>query len=203
MNAIGTLVGFVFTLFIFSYLLGDNFLYRLAIYIFVGVSAAFASIIMVQNVLLPVLLGPERILLIIAIIFAVLLFLKPSVYGAWITNMGLAILIGVGAALALAGAISGTLIPLALETSTALVNNNLLEASVLFIGVISSLIYFQYTGRKTASGSVQAVAPIQAIRLIGQAFIVITLGTLYGMAIISSLTILTARIAVLFGGIGA
>ena len=47
MDDIGLIIGFVFTLMIFSYLLGDNFLYRLAVYVFVGFTAGFIAIVTV------------------------------------------------------------------------------------------------------------------------------------------------------------
>jgi hypothetical protein len=38
LDTVGTIVAIVLTLFVFSYLLGDNILYRLAEHIFVGVA---------------------------------------------------------------------------------------------------------------------------------------------------------------------
>ena len=41
---IGLIVGFILTLLVFSYLLGDNPLYRIAIHLLVGTSAAYAAV---------------------------------------------------------------------------------------------------------------------------------------------------------------
>jgi preprotein translocase subunit SecF len=62
---IGLLVGFILTLMVFSYLLGDNILYRLALYVFVGLSAGYLTLVTVDTVLLPwlnqtVLASPAR-----------------------------------------------------------------------------------------------------------------------------------------------
>src|SRR5574341_206617 len=43
----------ILTLFVFSYLLGDNFLYRIAVHILVGGTAGYAALIAVQSVIFP------------------------------------------------------------------------------------------------------------------------------------------------------
>jgi hypothetical protein len=43
-DLIWTIVGFILTLMVFSYLFGDNPLFRLVTYLFVGVSAGFAAV---------------------------------------------------------------------------------------------------------------------------------------------------------------
>ena len=52
-DQIGLWIGFLLTLMVFSYILGDNFLYRLATYVFVGLAAGFVTIVTVESVLLP------------------------------------------------------------------------------------------------------------------------------------------------------
>ena len=84
---IGLWAGFVFTLMVFSYLLGDNFLYRLAIYVFTGLSAGYITLVTVESVLLPwlnrSLLSPgtdvgSRALGLVPFIIGLLLLLKSS-----------------------------------------------------------------------------------------------------------------------------
>src|SRR5258706_10666551 len=48
-----TIAGAVLTLMVFSYLLGDNFLYRIAIHIFIGAAAAYTVIVAVESVIVP------------------------------------------------------------------------------------------------------------------------------------------------------
>src|SRR5688572_11894338 len=61
MEAIGTAAGFIFTLMIFSYLLGDHritgngWLYRLAVYVFIGLAAAFTTIVTFESVIIPLI----------------------------------------------------------------------------------------------------------------------------------------------------
>ena len=44
-------VAFLFTLMIFSYLIGDNPLFRVAVYIFVGVSAGYVAAVAFRQVI--------------------------------------------------------------------------------------------------------------------------------------------------------
>ena len=55
---IGAFLGFVLTLLIFSYLIGDNPLFRITVHIFIGVSAGFAAVIAIENIILPRLIDP-------------------------------------------------------------------------------------------------------------------------------------------------
>ena len=43
---IGALFGFILTLVVFSYLIGDNPVFRLTLHLFIGVSAGFAATFM-------------------------------------------------------------------------------------------------------------------------------------------------------------
>ena len=50
-DLIGAAVGLALTVMILSYVLGDNPLFRIAMYLFVGVAAGYAVVVAVQNVL--------------------------------------------------------------------------------------------------------------------------------------------------------
>jgi hypothetical protein len=210
-DQIGLWGGFILTLMVFSYLLGDNFLYRLAIYVFVGLTAGFVTIVTIESVLLPwfrltiqsgdmggTLLGA------LPLILGILLLLKGTRRFNRLGNLGLAFVVGIGTAVALVGAISGTLLPLA--TSTAIREDsgaNLLNGFILVIGVVSTLIYFQYLARRAPSGGeTRRGLVVRAVGAVGQGFIVITLGALYGGAILSGLVVFSERIAFILSRIG-
>src|SRR6185295_385949 len=103
---ISALVGLILTLMVFSYLIGDNPLFRIAIYLFIGVSSGYAATVIFNYVLLPRLgafqLGDinQLILAIIPLLFGVTLFAKLSPRMAWVGNFAMAVLVGVGAAVA-------------------------------------------------------------------------------------------------------
>ncbi|MCL4252992.1 MAG: hypothetical protein KJ043_04330 [Anaerolineae bacterium] len=210
MDDIGLIIGFVFTLMIFSYLLGDNFLYRLAVYVFVGFTAGFITIVTVESVIIPwfntTLFSGEapRIGLgFIPIVIALLLLFKTTQRLGRLGNYGMALIIGVGTAVALVSALVGTIIPFILDTVD-IQTQTLPNAIILFVGVACSLVYFQYTARQKPTGEIVRARPIQLFSLVGQGFIVVTLGAMYATAILTSLTIFTDRIqyllAPIFGG---
>ena len=207
MEEIGLWVGLILTLMVYSYIIADTFLYRLAVYIFVGLTAGYVSILTVESVLLPwfdrtigsgdtfnVGLGFLPVLL------ATLLLLKNArvPWLARLGNLGIAVIVGVGAAVAVAGALTGTLIPLA-ELTINEGQGEALDAVLIFIGVASSLIYFTYLARRDPDGEVRRPRSLAAISVVGQGFIVVTLGALYAGAILTSLTIFSERISYVLG----
>src|SRR5688572_14265391 len=127
-QGLGAAVGLVLSLFIFSYLLGDNWLYRLAIYVFIGLTAAFTLIVPVES-LLPYMAAFARLVnasatgsdafpalsLIAApmLIFPMLILRLPG------RGLTLGLLIPVGSAVAVLGTLPGTLLPFTLSTGRA------------------------------------------------------------------------------------
>jgi hypothetical protein len=199
---IGLLVGFILTVMVFSYLLGDNFLYRLALYVFIGLSAGYLTLVTLDTVLIPwvnqtVLVTDAGLSLpvigLVPFILALLLLLKGAPRYGRLGNAALAFLVGVGTAVALVGAIVGTLIPLARATGSA-VRLDALNGFLLFLGVAGTLIYFQYLARRTSSGGTQRTLPGRALGFAGQLVVVITLGAVYAGAILTSLTIFSDRL---------
>ncbi len=53
LDLIAGIIAFIFTVMIFSYLIGDNPLYRIASYFFVGVSAGYIASVVFWQVLVP------------------------------------------------------------------------------------------------------------------------------------------------------
>jgi hypothetical protein len=211
-EALGTAAGFIFTLMIFSYLLGDNritghsWLYRLAVYVFIGLAAAFTTIVTFESVIIPLITAvsdgnttAEDFLGIVSLIVAPFLTLPLLIQRLPGSGLAMAFLVAVGAAVAVLGAITGTLFPLTLATSSA-VQGDVVNGVIMVVGVVTSLLYFQYLARRTPEGRIERGAFGKVASAIGQGFIVVTLGALYGAAILTSLTILTGRVSFLVRG---
>ena len=71
----GGIVAFVLTLLVFSYILGDNPLFRFAIHLFIGVAAGIVGIMAINDVILPRLIMPmlggsrdERLLAVVPLV---------------------------------------------------------------------------------------------------------------------------------------
>jgi hypothetical protein len=202
-DQIGLWAGFVLTLMVFSYLLADNFLYRIAVYAFVGLAAGYVAIITVESVILPYFRGTilsgdlsRAFPGVLPLLLGVLLLVKTSSRLGRLGNLAIAFIIGVGAAVALVGAITGTLLPLATSTASS-VRGNLLEGVILVVGVACSLLYFQYLARRKPDGTTERRWLGSVFSTVGQGFIVVTLGALYAAAILTSLTIFSERIVFL------
>ncbi len=202
LDRVALIGGAVLTVMIFSYLLGDNFLYRIAISIFVGAAAAYVLIVSVESVLIPwfnttlrdpVGDTPRFALGLLPFIPTLLLLFKFSPRLSRFGNVGLVMLLGIGAALALWGAITGTLLPMSIDSARR--TPNILNTIVSVIGTVTVLVYFTYLGVRRPSGEVEQPLFIRAPGIVGQIFIVVTLGATYALLLISALTALTGVIA--------
>ncbi|NIV38052.1 MAG: hypothetical protein GWN58_54150, partial [Anaerolineae bacterium] len=162
----GTLVAAILTLFVFSYLLGDNVLYRLAEHLFVGVAVGYGMVVVFHTVLSSKLMMPlvealsngdwGRVLMLgISLLMGLLLLTKPFKALSWLGSLSVAFLVGVGAALAISGAMLGTLLPQ--TDATANISYYVtrygpvlgwFSGAVVLIGTIGVLIHFHFGSRE-------------------------------------------------------
>jgi hypothetical protein len=193
-----TLISFTLTLIIFSYLLRDNLLYRLVIYAYIGITSAFVVITLLENVVAAYLSTVDGTLLLVAALVLVALLALRAVPGFRAVGLlPLAFLIAVGAAVAVTGAVAGTILPL---VSTVVVPAaDAINSAVLFVGVITTLLYFQYGARRRPDGTPQRTLLARSVGGLGEAFIVVMMGATYGAVIISSLSVFTGQLSNLLG----
>lgn len=193
---------------VFSYLLGDNFLYRLAVYVFVGLAAGYVTIVTVESVVLPWIRATlysgdigTQVVGALPLLLGLLLLFKTTRRLNRLGNLALAFVIGVGTAVALVGAISGTLLPLVGGTANS-IRVDTINGFIMVLGVVCTLIYFQYLARRSPENIVRRGLLARTFGTLGEGFIVITLGALYGGAILTGLTIFSERIAFILTRIG-
>jgi hypothetical protein len=204
-DLIGAFVGFVLTLFVFSYAWGDNPLFRFAVHLFIGVAAGYAAILTLYNVILPQLIFPffndsrqEMILAAIYLIPAALVLTKMSPRLSRLGTPSMAILVGVGAATAIGGAVLGTLFPQVSTSITLFDHLNIWNALFIVVGTLTTLIYFQFTTKKTGDKPTSRQQTIQVFSWIGQAFIAITFGALFAGVYLAALSALIERFSFLW-----
>jgi hypothetical protein len=200
-------VSFVLTLMILSYLIGDNPAFRVAVYIFVGASAGYAAAVAWWQVLFPRLILPMFtgnfagiLASVVALVLGALLLMKLSPRLAALGNPSIAFLVGVSAAVAVGGAVMGTILPQALASINLFdlasggtdVLGQLFFGTLMLIGTITTLVYFQFGARSTPSGP-QRRKPFLILGKIGEVFIAITLGVLFAGAFTAALTALIER----------
>jgi hypothetical protein len=210
-NLITGAISFLLTLMVLSYLIGDNPVFRVAVYIFIGVSAGYAAAVAWNQVLytkliVPLLTGSlgERLLLLIPLALSILLLFKLSPRTARFGNPSMAFMVGVGAAVAIGGAIMGTIFT---QTSAAMSGFNLSsagqhwlerlsEAVVMLVGTITTLVYFHFGAKATATGP-QRGPLVKVLAWVGQIFIAITFGVIFAGVFMAAMTALIERLTFL------
>jgi hypothetical protein len=201
-------ISFLLTLMILSYLIGDNPAFRVAVYIFIGVSAGYAAAVTWHQVLYPRLMVPllsgslaDRLLTVVPLVLGLLLLLKISARTAHLGTPSMAFLVGVGAAVAVGGAVMGTLFPQTRASMNALNLSSagqywlerLSEGVVMLVGTVTTLAYFHY-GAKATAGGPQRGKLVSALGWVGQVFIAITFGVLFAGVFVAAMTALIERL---------
>jgi hypothetical protein len=207
-NLLAGSISFLLTLMILSYLIGDNPAFRLAVYLFVGVAAGYAAAIAWRQVLIPRLIDPllagnvtERLLAFVALVLGILLLGKLSARTSRLGNPSIAFLVGVGAAVAIGGAVTGTLFPQTqasvnafdLATAGQFPLEHLFFGTVALGATVTTLAYFHF-GAKSTPGGPQRNKFVVVLSWVGQIFIAITLGVLFAGVFTAAMTALIERL---------
>ncbi|MFQ6015843.1 MAG: hypothetical protein ACE5NP_10410 [Anaerolineae bacterium] len=214
-EALGVWVAALLTLIVYSYLLSDNPLYRLAQHLFVGSAVAYAVVTAYHQVLVgrlfsPLLTDPQANWpLVIPALLGLLLLLKSSPTISWLGNTTVGFLLGVGAALGIGGALAGSILPqlkaTILSFSIAGLGGGLtgLERAfdnlILVVGTTGTLLYFYFS--RGGEGPVARVG-YGLLRLwggLGRWIIMITFGAIYANTVMSRVSLLLGRVQFLLG----
>lgn len=224
-DPIGAIIGFALTIMVLSYIIGDNILFRLAIYVFIGVASGYAAVLILYNVLWYQVLVPIFQFITTGEADGLLTYatqvLPAVILGIWMLTKAsprlsrggtpvLAFLTGVGAATVIAGAVRGTIFP-QIGASANLMNiqsgpselNELvgwfINGLIILAGTVTTLIYFQFGVKRQEEGvPVQRSVFLEYLSTAGQGFIVITLGVLFVGVYLATLTALIDRVSFLW-----
>jgi len=200
-DVIGVWVAAILTLVVYSHLLKDNVLSRLAQHLFVGVAAGYAGVIAWHGVIAPRLVQPILddptangwLLLpgLLGIFLIVGRTLRPL---SWLATWSLAFLFGLGIALSVGGALVGILVPQLAATMLSLNPNVGLVAWVnnflIVVGTISALLYFTYTTRPDSPVG-RAVSLFASI---GKWVLLVAFGAILGTTVLSRVSLLIGRV---------
>jgi len=202
---IGIWIAAILTIMVYSYLLGDNPLYRLAEHLLVGSTIAYAVVVAVHSVLIPRLflrLSEGQWLYLIPLVLGVLLLTKFKPAWASLGNLPMSILFGIGAALALSGALFGTIAPQVQGTILSLNPADypttgwlgVVNALIIAIGTICTLLYFKFSVSKTdrqereyQGGALRPWAKI------GRWTLMIAFGTIFASLVMSRASLFIGR----------
>ena len=198
---LGMAVGALLTILVFSYLLGDNFLYRLALHLFLGALVGYAFGMVISEVWGKLIADPLRedffgnLFLIVPLGIGLgLLIFKSIPRLAYIGNFFLSPLIGFGIAVALVGAFVGTLKP-QFEATANVMHATPWEGMLIAIGTVCTLLAFDFTFSQRQRGLMGIFGNI--IGLLGKAgrlFLTVAFGVAFAGAITAALTIFIGRI---------
>lgn len=217
-NLIYGIISFLLTLMVLSYLIGDNVLFRFAIHIFVGVSAGYVATVAIYQVILPYLISPlsdrdvslvQKGILLIPLILSALMLMKISPRLSWLGGPAAGYLVGAGAAVAISGAILGTIFPQIFAAANLFdlraANDplsSLFNGSVMLVGTIATLAYFHFGASRKPDGSIKRNGLIEALAWVGKLFVALTLGVLFVGVYSASLSAFIERIHSLFSLFG-
>jgi FtsH-binding integral membrane protein len=197
-------VAAILTLMVLSRIIGDNPLFRIAQYLFVGVSLGLAFVVAYQQVLRPaigaLIAGQTGATTLYAVPLLLGLLLFPRITRrqewSWLANIPLALVFGVGAALAVGGAVAGTLAPQILDTANRPLSGGPAQIAgvvVLALGTIVTLSAFYYTvPRESSTGRLVALTA-----LVGHWLLMIAFGFFFASAMQTYLSALTERLSFL------
>lgn len=221
---LGLAVAAVLTLITLSYAFGDHPIFRVVLYLFIGVAAGYAAAVAIQDVVLPQLVYPildefagtptlDLADLASRAGLSVLLFAKLSPRTARLGNPVTALLAGIGAALAIGGAVQGTILP-QLGAAAGIFDVNgfqlalqggyygesiqiLFDGVVVLLATISTLAYFHFGARARGKQEPQRSIFVDVLAWLGSIFIAIALATLFSGVLLAALGALIERVAFL------
>jgi len=214
MQAIDIIVGIIsclLTIMVLSYLVGDNPLFRIAVYIFVGVAAGYVASVALYQVLIPKVLMPlitapmqNFFALVLPLLLGLLLLAKMFPRIGWLGGASMAFMVGVGAAVAIAGALIGTLVPQFIAAIEPFGVQNaggigsalerFSEGTVMLVGTVTTLAYFHFGVKASGKGAGTTNPVMRIMGLIGQFFIAVTFGVLFTGAYAAAVSALIGRI---------
>jgi hypothetical protein len=189
------------TLCIFSFLYGDNPVYKFAEHLYVGFSAAYWLIYVwhftiKQMVINPIAARePGSLMLIIPLFFGFLMLSRwfPERY-SWISRWSIAFTVGIGAGLVTIGQIQGLLLPQLKATILPLATGNWhtnINNFLIVIGTVATLTYFYFSRREGGA--------VSKFSRVGIIFIMIAFGSSFGYTVMARVSLLIGRMIFLFG----
>ncbi len=212
-DIVWSFIGFFLTILVFSYLAGDNILFRIVIYAFIGITAGYVTLILFSQVFWPrlfltIITGSltNKVIGVVGLIMSILLAMKLNPKLARLGNLPMGFLVGVGAAVAIGGAVTGTLIPqfmasinLPFVQPTARPQiyswEPIVNGVLMVLGTLTTLIYFQYGARQSRDGKIRRGWLIEILAWIGKVIAGISFGAIFAGVLSATITAMVERVA--------
>ena len=220
---LGAIIAALLTLMVFSYILGDNVLFKLAAHIFVGVAVGYAIIVVFYQVFIPRFaplvkgeIAPDQLwtyiaTLLPAVILCCLLIFKIRPAQGGVANVlgsiTLAFLLGTGVALAVGGALLGTLLPQVTATAGISLNPShypdtetevgqvaWLNNFIIVLGTLGTLFYFTFAVRARGFLGGFREGWVRFWAGMGRLMVIFTLGALFANTVNARVALLISRL---------
>jgi len=194
LHTFGVWLAAFLTLAIMSFLYKDNVVYKLAEYLYVGVSAGFWLIYVLFFDVKPMIVdtwmnntGIDRYMLIIPIVLGILMLTRmvPSI--SYLSRIAIAFTMGISAGLGVMGAIYGMILP---QVKATMLPLNNIDNLLIIIGVICTIVYFYFS--KEHKGIIGGTAKI------GIVYVMIAFGAAFGYTVMARISLLIGRAYFLF-----
>ena len=218
-RTIGLWLSAIFTLFILSFLVGDNPAYKFAEAMVVGTSAGYVMVIGLWDVFVPNLLGKlfpvmvqnwalpgmdasvgTQLLYIIPAILIVMLLMQLMPAGGWISRWPIAFFIGMTAGYRMIGYVEADLVAQIKAAIIPLYETgadgtfaiwDTMNACILTIATLSAMVYFFF--------SIEHKGFVGKTARLGIWFLMITFGASFGYTVMGRIALLAQRLEFLFG----
>jgi hypothetical protein len=213
----GTWLAALLTVAVLSYILGENGIYRLAGHLFIGVAAGYAGGLAWHAVLWPraqLLLSDPAGHWVYGLFFALGLALLLRGIGpvSALADIPLAVMFGVGSAVALMGAVGGTLVPQIRAAVVSLAPASYgsgaagwaraIDALLLLVATLAVLASFHFA-RPSAEAANPGATVMVGMGKLGRKVLMMALGALFAAALLSFFAALQGRLAFLINDWGA
>ena len=218
-RSIGLWCAALFTLWIMSFMYRDNPFYKIAEAVVVGVSAAYWMVVAFWTTLIPNLFGklvpalvqdwampglspvrePSGLLYIFPLILGVMLLMRLSPQGAWISRWPLAFIIGTTAGLRMIGfldadflsQINNSMVPLVIyNESGQFLLWETIKNWIMVLGIFCCLVYFFF--------SIEHKGVVGGVSRVGIWVLMITFGAAFGYTVMGRIALLAIRLEFLF-----
>jgi hypothetical protein len=192
----------ILTLAIYSFLYKDNPFYKVAEYIFVGLSAGYWASVLFWNYAYPNLfvpLGEGNYWTIIPVVLGFMMFTQLFRKTSWLVRFPLTFVLGVSLGLQIIAAVEGDMVPQLQGTFSPFARGALFQTYgfwtsvgyiVLLVGVLATLVYFFFSKEQRGIYGVGAK--------IGIYFLMISFGASFGYTIMARISLLFGRVHFLF-----
>ncbi|MBF0314675.1 MAG: hypothetical protein HQK50_09170 [Oligoflexia bacterium] len=208
LEGVGIMMGAAFTISLYSFLYKDNPLFKMAEHFYVGVATAYLIIVTWYSVILTDVIYAFRdltkapfsssvfwqmVAIILPTLIGLLVYTRIIPRFAWMSKITFSIIIGFGSGLAIPNLINAYILEQAKPSMTALwtsAGGFEWNAIIVFIGVISTLIYFFF--------SLEHKGAVGATAKVGIWFLMVSFGASFGFTVMARFSLLIERVNFLF-----